>query len=397
MRSKLIWPHPVAAREFCLTMSSTNVNRIADWQLHLTGPHESVKIWSISTNDVLQIHKLIASLCVDITRVRMAYSDSFSCLDHAAAAKEAPSFLFGSAAEAEPKPDPTTQEFRKTQVVPRQSAADKPTPVISAVKSVKSSSESELAFKKLLSEVNALPSSLWSAATNPACPPPAVNEGATVTSIPEAVPAASRVISPIPTEPRRPDSRVSYKGYKDATLNAYPSLLYMLGNQYERHMRTQIPFALVVIRARFVDEWEASDGLAINLDQASEIISRIGLAKRPRDLIALYGADDLAVLLPNTNKTGAFAFRKRMLERLQASPLPDEPKFRQTTYTIGIAAVPNDCDGIAGLLATAEEGLTVHPPANLQVVINAKPEIPMGSALSRVVKAMRPMASIASI
>jgi hypothetical protein len=57
--SKLIWPHGLSEREFCLTMRSDNPSSIADWQLELTGNRESVRIWSASTNDVLQIYKLV--------------------------------------------------------------------------------------------------------------------------------------------------------------------------------------------------------------------------------------------------------------------------------------------------------------------------------------------------
>ena len=60
--SRLTWTGDTADREFCLTLRTDNIERIADWRLHTTVSGAAHPVWSATTNDILQIYKLIDSL-----------------------------------------------------------------------------------------------------------------------------------------------------------------------------------------------------------------------------------------------------------------------------------------------------------------------------------------------
>ncbi len=63
--------------------------------------------------------------------------------------------------------------------------------------------------------------------------------------------------------------------------------------------------------------------------------------RRPGDLVARYGGEEIGVILPNTDREGATEVARQMLERLSQRDIPHQSSpFGRVTVSIGISAVP---------------------------------------------------------
>jgi diguanylate cyclase (GGDEF)-like protein len=82
--------------------------------------------------------------------------------------------------------------------------------------------------------------------------------------------------------------------------------------------------------------------------------------RRPGDLLARYGGEELAVILPNTELDGATLVAQAIQGALTGlrSPHADSPAADQVTVSIGAAAMtPDKQTSSAQLLAAADRGL----------------------------------------
>jgi len=80
---------------------------------------------------------------------------------------------------------------------------------------------------------------------------------------------------------------------------------------------------------------------------------------RNTELIARYGGDEFAVLMPSTNLRGGVAAANRILQVVRKAQFLDtlgEPRFR-ITLSIGVAAYPNSTQNPVELLEKADEAL----------------------------------------
>jgi diguanylate cyclase (GGDEF)-like protein/putative nucleotidyltransferase with HDIG domain len=79
-------------------------------------------------------------------------------------------------------------------------------------------------------------------------------------------------------------------------------------------------------------------------------------AARAQDLVARYGGDELAVLVADTNATGAQRLAYRIVDAVHAamvSTTPDE----HLTFSIGVASYPEDAFTASELIAAADQAL----------------------------------------
>lgn len=84
------------------------------------------------------------------------------------------------------------------------------------------------------------------------------------------------------------------------------------------------------------------------------------VCRRPRDLVARYGGEELAVILPDTDAAGAIQVAKDILQRLRALNIPHADNLGQSVVTAsaGVYAGLPDADAtMAALIQKADQAL----------------------------------------
>ncbi|MBE0670488.1 MAG: diguanylate cyclase, partial [Anaerolineales bacterium] len=131
----------------------------------------------------------------------------------------------------------------------------------------------------------------------------------------------------------------------------------ILTAELERSTRLTSPLSLIIFDVdsfkEYNDKWGHPAG-DIRLKATADMI-RANLRKY--DVAARYGGDEFAIILPNTDETGALEFAKRLQHAARASTTetPVENKgVSGHTLSIGIASFPQDANSLANLLLAAD-------------------------------------------
>jgi two-component system cell cycle response regulator len=79
---------------------------------------------------------------------------------------------------------------------------------------------------------------------------------------------------------------------------------------------------------------------------------------RETDIIARFGGDEFAILLPETGTEGAQAVARRLRDRIQRYVfLPEHGSGNRLTASIGVATLPDVADTPEGLLQAADAAM----------------------------------------
>ena len=129
--------------------------------------------------------------------------------------------------------------------------------------------------------------------------------------------------------------------------------------------RTQRPLGLVMIDVdcfkRYNDRYGHQQG-----DACLQAVARAvaGCVRRGTDLVARYGGEELAVVLPETDAAGAQAMAERMVQAVRALDLPHADSLAGPWVTISAGvcsqvpnAAPGGASGSAALIARADAAL----------------------------------------
>jgi diguanylate cyclase (GGDEF)-like protein len=95
--------------------------------------------------------------------------------------------------------------------------------------------------------------------------------------------------------------------------------------------------------------------------QHGDLVLQMGVrivraAVRAQDLVARYGGDELAVMVPDTNGTGAQRLAYRIVDAVHTAAVLTTPGHR-LTFSVGVASYPEDAFTASELIAAADQAL----------------------------------------
>ena len=132
--------------------------------------------------------------------------------------------------------------------------------------------------------------------------------------------------------------------------------------EWQRAVRSEYPLALLLIDIDHFKEFNDSRGHLAGDDCLKSVSTAIrSCLRRPTDLAARYGGDELAVLLVDTNLNGATAIATAIEGAIRELKIPHaESRHGIVSASIGVAAlVPNPGQKVVRLIAAADSALYV--------------------------------------
>jgi diguanylate cyclase (GGDEF)-like protein len=132
-----------------------------------------------------------------------------------------------------------------------------------------------------------------------------------------------------------------------------------LGNEFSRAMRHQDTLAFIMIDVDYFKQYNDMYGHSAG-DEVLRAVSKLIRAltpKRPGDLTARYGGEEVGILLPNTDLAGAQAVAERIREAVQNLQMAHNGSpFGVVTLSAGVATIaPQRGVHMAGMLVEAAD------------------------------------------
>jgi diguanylate cyclase (GGDEF)-like protein/putative nucleotidyltransferase with HDIG domain len=154
--------------------------------------------------------------------------------------------------------------------------------------------------------------------------------------------------------------------YQRSRLEATTDALTGLANAREFHRRLETAFArpdrretpLSLLLIDFDHFKTVNDELG---HQHGDLVLRMGArivrdAARAQDMVARYGGDELAVMVADTNGTGAQRLAYRIVDAVHAAAVSTIPG-QHLTFSVGVASYPDDAFTATELIAAADQAL----------------------------------------
>lgn len=145
---------------------------------------------------------------------------------------------------------------------------------------------------------------------------------------------------------------------------SYPVFQYFVKNELARHDTDAKPFTLIVFDL-LVDRPNGQQSMP--LGAAKIALDRIKGLKRPIDIIGHFETFDFAVLLPQTAARSGAIVAQRILERVNATPIPGLENG-VINMAFGIAACPQHSKSAGTLLAAAAEAKKLARKTSIAIV-----------------------------
>ena len=130
--------------------------------------------------------------------------------------------------------------------------------------------------------------------------------------------------------------------------------------EVQRSMRVNTPLSLIIFDIDSFKDYNDKWGHPAGDTRLKATANLIRDNLRKYDIAARYGGDEFAIILPNTNKTGALIFAKRLLAAAQAGAPDSEITIQNKgisgyTLSIGVATFPEDAHSLTTLLLAADQ------------------------------------------
>ena len=132
--------------------------------------------------------------------------------------------------------------------------------------------------------------------------------------------------------------------------------------EWKRHNRTSAPLSLAMLDVDCFKQYNDQYGHLAGDDCLKAVTKAMQLKlRRPDDFVARYGGEEFAVILPNTDSTGAATVLKKVLSgvrKLEISHPNSKVSRGIVTVSIGSATViPGDFESPSDLLHRADQAL----------------------------------------
>lgn len=156
----------------------------------------------------------------------------------------------------------------------------------------------------------------------------------------------------------------------DTGIVSFEALLYFMEYEFYRYEAYGWPMSLVAFEMSFrrpgaaVGETEPLPEAAL-----STAAMRIGLVKRPLDLLTHFQVNEFAILMPNTKASQAAFVANRILDALTVTPLAPGIDKANISLSFGIANLPSDGEDLESLLQAAEKSRLEAKDGNFPIVL----------------------------
>ncbi|HYK83558.1 MAG TPA: diguanylate cyclase [Gemmatimonadales bacterium] len=130
-------------------------------------------------------------------------------------------------------------------------------------------------------------------------------------------------------------------------------LMETLANEVRRSHRLRHTFALLMADVDRFKEYNDAHGHLAGDAALTRVAAILRECTRDVDCAARYGGEEFVVLMPETGAEGAVGIAERIRERLAADELVGE----QLSFSIGVAAFPDDGESPEALITSADRAL----------------------------------------
>lgn len=135
----------------------------------------------------------------------------------------------------------------------------------------------------------------------------------------------------------------------------------MLAQEWDRHTRLQLPLSVVLADVDYFKPYNDSCGHLLGDDCLKSVAGVLQSAVgRPADLVARYGGDEFAVLLPETDRAGAATVAGSIINKLRTKQLPHPGSALGPIVTISVGSstmLPARGVALSEIVARADRAL----------------------------------------
>jgi diguanylate cyclase (GGDEF)-like protein len=130
----------------------------------------------------------------------------------------------------------------------------------------------------------------------------------------------------------------------------------VLGREIERARRFQECLCLLMLDVDNLKAYNDSFGHLAGSRALAELADMLRLTARSVDIIAKYGGDEFAIILPHTEADGAVQFSRRVITSVGEHQFEGDPRKR-LTISMGVATFPQSAQDGTNLLRMADRAL----------------------------------------